>query len=150
MSLAKRSRSVRVDKLKAEDVVKLSVLKANPFIGPVLSADQVASLENTPHACSVFVDGDLIVCGGVTEYWAGRGEAWAIFHPEGRKYFATIQRVTREFFDRCPIRRVEASIACDFSVGKRWVESLGFKLECERLRSFFPDGGDATLYSRLR
>lgn len=143
-------RKVRVEKLRAEDVAKLLAIKADKMLGSSLIAEQAQSLERTPHACSVFVDDQLIMCGGVTEYWKGRGEAWAIFDPSGKRYFATIQRATRDFFDRCPVRRVEASIECGFTVGKRWVQSLGFKLECERLQSFFPNGGDATLYSRIK
>ena len=143
-------RNVEIRKLKAEDVAALLALKASSLIGAEVLEEQAKSLENTLHAKSVFVDGNLIMCGGVTEYWSGRGEAWALFNPAGRKYFATIQKATITFFKECPIKRVEAAVACDFTIGRRWVETLGFTLDCERLKAFFPNGGDASLYSRIR
>lgn len=139
--------SLTVQKLKAKDLQTLLLEKGKSYVGAI-TKEQAEALELAPHAYSIFVDGKILLCGGVTEYWKNRGEAWAVFHPECKSHFVALHNASKRFLDLCPIRRIEAGVDCDFEPGHRWVKALGFKLEAARMSAFLPDGSDASLYSR--
>lgn len=103
------------------------------------------------HAYTIFgEDGQVLLCGGVTDCWPGRGMAWAVLNLDCRHHFISIHNMAKRFFEACPIRRIEAAVEVGFEAGHRWVNALGFQLEAARLRSYFPDGRDASLYARVK
>jgi len=59
-----------------------------------------------------------------------------------------ITRAARRFYEVCPLRRIEAEVACEHEQGRRWVEMLGFERE-GRMRSYWA-GKDFDLYARVR
>lgn len=140
---------MRVEKLKADDLKKLLERRAKSFLGVGLTEAQVISLEASEHTYTAFFDGKPIICGGVTEYWRNRGEAWAVVDPECRQHFVSIHSAVKRFLDICPVTRVEAAVEIGFEAGHRWVRALGFKYEAT-CRKFLPDGQTALLYSRVR
>lgn len=96
------------------------------------------------------LDGDeVLVCAGVIELWPGRGAAWAFMAENLGARMVAIHRAVRRYFATLDFRRLEAEVATDFPQGHRWVRLLGFELETPRLRAYFPDGSDASMYVKV-
>lgn len=142
-------KQVTVEKLKADHLRALITRGGVSYI-KTIDPNQADFLESRPYAHTVVVDGKIVACGGVTEYWPGRGEAWAVLDPECRREFILIHKVVGRYFQLCSIRRIEAAVDVDFTPGHRWIRALGFQLEAKRLRAFLPDGKDASFYSLVR
>lgn len=136
-------------KIQSGNLIELLEKKSRSFLRTVTD-EQARELEKHPHTYSVFVDGELLMCGGATEYWKDRAEAWAVLDPKCRRHFMELHIAAKQFLKECPIRRIEAAVEVDFESGHRWVRALGFSLEAKHLRSFFPNGGDASLYSLVK
>lgn len=142
--------NVKVEKLQPEHLIELIERKAKSYAGPILTERQVESLAVSDHSHAVFVDGRLMMCAGVQEYWRNRGEAWAVLDPLCKRDFMAIHNVVKRFFEICPVDRIEAAVDISFKPGHRWVKLLGFTMEAERLKKYLPDGKDVSLYSRVR
>lgn len=140
---------MEITRFKREHMAHLFERGVSPEMRPMMTAPRLDHLENT--AFTVQMDGVPVACGGVAEYWPGRGEAWAIVDgPVCKANFVAFHRTIKRFIESNPTTRIEASVASDFSTGRRWVELLGFKLEADRLQSYLPNGKDGALYSRVR
>ncbi len=124
----------------------------NNYLEAYLTGQQLEETEKIGFCKTVIrkSDGKVLCCGGVTEYWPGRGEGWCVFTKDCKKEFVAIFRAAASVFDFYPGRRVEAAIAVNFNEGHRWIKGLGFKLDAPLLKSYLPDGGDVSLYSRVR
>lgn len=94
-------------------------------------------------------DGKVLFVGGVSNYWKGRAEVWAILADHSGPKMLAITRAAKLLLSYCPIRRLELSVDCSFEPGHRWAEMLGFKMEAERMQKYLLDGKDATLYARV-
>lgn len=115
-----------------------------------ISYAQLEALEKRSHAYSVIKNGKVLGCAGVTEYWPGRGEAWAILSTNLKHDFMTFHNEVKKFLDNVPIKRVEAVVDRDFKDGIRWVNMLGFSLEAPCMKAYGRDGKDCILFSRVR
>lgn len=112
---------------------------------------QVRALEDSRFVFTgINQQGRILVCAGVSEYWPGRAEAWAIIDRDSKKEFIFIHNAVRKFIEACPIRRIEAAVALGFDAGHRWVKLLGFNLEAEKLRAYLPTGEDCSLYAKIK
>jgi len=141
---------VRMEKFKAEDIASLAQTPGNEYLKS-FTPGSLRALERSPYAHTVFADdGTVLLCGGVTPYWEGRAESWAMLNRNRRADFIGLHRVALRFLEKCPVRRIEASVECDSENGHRWCKALGFKLEAERLKGFLPGGKDAALYARVK
>ena len=107
-------------------------------------------MEASPWSFTLLVDGAPIMSYGVMEYWPGRGEAWAFIDRNAGPHMVAIHRKAKELLIAADLERVEANVICDFDAAHRWCKLLGFKLEAECRRKFFPTGEDAALYARVR
>lgn len=111
-------------------------------------------LENSRHSWTIIsLKGWVMACGGVVEYWGGRGEAWVTLNRNPARTLADTlgtQRLIRFFLEECPFRRIEAAVEIDFRMGHRWVQALGFQLEAPCLRRYSPEGNDCSLYARIK
>lgn len=105
---------------------------------------------NCKHAFAAEVEGTAIAAAGLLEYWPGRCEVWAVFDPACKPYFLQIHNAVKRFLRVVYVRRIEAIVETDFTAGHRWVKSLGFKMEAERLRSYTVDGLDVSLYVMIK
>lgn len=148
--------SINLRKIQTGDLVGLIEKKAQSLVKTV-SPEQARTLEAFPHAYTITIENEVKMCGGVIEYWSGRGEAWAVIDPfcksgfaNIRKEFVHVHRLVKEFLRDLPIRRIEAAVQTDFGPGHRWVKALGFKLDARNLEAFFPNGKDADLYSLVK
>ncbi|MES2348490.1 MAG: hypothetical protein V4641_13085 [Pseudomonadota bacterium] len=91
----------------------------------------------------------VLVCAGVLEMWPGRYVAWAYVAPQAKRYWKSVHKAVKKFLVDLNARRVEMHVDCDFKAAHDWALRLGFKMECERMEKFLPDGRDAALYARV-
>ena len=92
------------------------------------------------------VRGEPMVCGGITDYWDGRGQIWAIFNEKSKTNFVPVFRGIKAWLIKQPYHRLELSVPVGLEVGCRRAALLGFKLECIA-KKYLPDQTDAILYS---
>lgn len=103
------------------------------------------------HPSFTGLDGDEIVgCAGILPAWEGRALAWSWIGAAAGRHMVAITRAVRRFLDAQPYRRVEMTVDVNFDEGHRWAEMLGFRLEALRMKAYRPDGGDCSLYARVR
>lgn len=139
---------MRVEPYKREHLAGMRIQEAQANCLPTLDK-QVGELESLP-AVTIF-DGDLAVaCVGAFEIWPGRAIVWSYLSDDARSRLLGITRIARKLMDHYDRRRLECEVAFDFEAGHRWARMLGFEVEAPRMRSYFPDGGDCTLYAKVK
>ena len=126
----------------------LAEQEATAYLRPYVAEENLRALENE-FAYTGFAEGRPIACVGIVKHWEGRGEAWAFLAGDCRPWFTAIHRASLRALAFAGFRRVEAVVDYEFKAGHRWVKSLGFEVEAERLRAYRPTGGDCTLYARV-
>lgn len=119
------------------------------FLKPYISEAHVAVLEKN-RAYTILDGARVLMCGGFVEYWENRGELWAMVAQDCKREFVGMHKIVERFVEMVPHRRIEAVVAYDFNPGHRWMRLLGFSVEAQKLRNYWPGGGDATLYSKVR
>lgn len=96
------------------------------------------------------IDGKPVVCGGIKEIWPNRGIIWCVFSESSKTNFVPVFRGIRTFLSKSKFNRIEVCIPCNFEIGKRRAEMLGFKLEIPCAKKYLADGTDCTIYSMVR
>ena len=141
---------IEIVKFKAEHIQMLREQDATAYLTAYITPEHEKQLETCTHAYTGIVNGRVVTCAGVIEYWHDRGEAWAIMDRTFGQDFLPIHRAVKRFLDLVPYRRIEAVVDYEFVNGHRWVKMLGFRVEAERMKAYLPRGRDATLYARIR
>lgn len=143
---------MKVVEFETEHLRELFLQEGNQALAMHVTEAHLADLKKkSPYAKSIISDtGRVLLCGGVVMYWENRGEAWAVIDQFSRRDFVGVFNRARKFLDECPVRRIEANIDVDFEAGHRWIKLLGFKLEASRLEKYRIDGGDSSLYVRIK
>jgi hypothetical protein len=96
------------------------------------------------------LDGDIPVAFfGYHEMWSNRAVAWSVLSDRCSKMMHRVTRTALRFFDDIPCKRIEFTVRNGFDNGERWAQMLGFRREGFML-SYYPDGGSAYLYARVR
>jgi RimJ/RimL family protein N-acetyltransferase len=116
---------------------------------PWCTDEYARSLENQ-FAFTALVGGRPVFVGGVVELWKNRGLVWSFIDRQAGQHFVAIHRAVLRFLDMLPYRRLEAECDVDFAQGHRWLKSLGFQMEAPRMRAFRVDGGDSSLYAKVK
>ena len=111
---------------------------------------QVAEQLAGPYSYTVLRDGRPVAVLGVLKLWDNRALAWTFIGRDAGPSMVIIHRFVKEALDLLPFRRVEADTPCDFEAGHRWLKMLGFNLEAEHMEAYLPEGGDSSLYARVR
>lgn len=141
---------IEVKKLEVKDLQKLASQKPQLGIDALLETDRAKAIESDPYSYTIMSGEKVLLCGGVTQYWPNRAEAWAIMDEGSTSEFIQVHRAVKKFLDSCTIKRIEAAVDVDFEAGHRWAELLGFELEAECLKAYLPNGRDCSLYARVR
>jgi len=97
--------------------------------------------------------GEPMVCGGITEYWPGRGHLWTVLDARSKDCFIPVFRGIKSWISGTLVKdfhRIEVSIPCGFRLGCRRAEMLGFRLECGYAEGYLPGGEDAAVYVMTR
>ncbi len=140
-------------KFKEEHLKPLIGQASNKCIPEWFSSGLAKNLEKTESVTVVYKE-QILMCGGINEYWTGRGQLWAVFNEDAaRKNFVPAFRAIKHWITyqiQNKYRRIEMSVDYDFTIGHRRAKLLGFSLDCERARKYLPGGGDCTLYSLVR
>lgn len=145
---------IKVIPFRREDCKKL--LEEQPsylsYLNVLITESVMDAHEKNPFSFSIVraSDDTPLACAGVFVYWPGRGEAWTIFAKDLKRELVLVHKVIKRYLEICPVKRIEAAIDVEQEVSHRWIKTLGFTLESPRLRAFRPDGGDASMYIRIR
>lgn len=96
------------------------------------------------------VDGDeVVMSGGIVELWPGRAICWALLAEHIGHRMTACVRATRKFLTSVTPHRLELDVQEGHEEGHRFARMIGFEKETERLRAFYPDGSDGTMYVRV-
>ena len=106
-------------------------------------------LENT-NAFTAVIDGEIVACAGVIEYYKGRGEAWSYLSADLGRNMVSVFRAIKSYLDTIDVRRIEMTVDTDFAEGHRFAKLLGFELEASRMKAYDMDGRDKALYARIK
>lgn len=94
--------------------------------------------------------GEPFAAAGLAVLHHRRAVAWAWIGECGPALFQRVHREVMRGLMNYPIQRIEAAVRWDHERGHRWCRLLGFEVEVERARGYLPDGGDASIYVRIR
>lgn len=123
-------------------------------VGQNITVTQLENLAARSHSYSIVEDKDgkeeVLGCAGVTEYWEGRGEVWAVLRQDLGMDFVKVHSEVKKFLDAVPIKRLEAVVDDDFRDGQRWVRALGFHVEAPLLKCYGRSGKDCVMFTRIR
>lgn len=92
---------------------------------------------------------EVIACGGVGGLTDHRAECWMLISQHIGSYFFKFHKSVKRFLDEQEFQRLEMAVDPNFEAAKRWATMLGFQKE-GRMRKYFPNAGDADLYSRIK
>ncbi len=141
---------IRVERFKREHYSQMKETGATSWLSEGTSQAELIALENAPFSYTGFAGDKVVFCAGILEYWNGRGEAWVILATDCKPHFMEIHNVCKRFLEICSVNRIEATVDIDFKQGHRWCKALGFELEAKRMRSYYADGRDCSLYAFVR
>jgi hypothetical protein len=96
------------------------------------------------------VDDDGVWCvGGIVDMCEGRAIAWTLLNRSNAAKLPFVHRVVKGVVESSHFRRIELVADIRFPRADEWALRLGFSFE-GILRSYFPDGSQAHLYSRVK
>lgn len=142
---------MKVVPYKAEHLITMTCQKAQFEMDALRTPKVARDLESTMAFSGIGDDGYVYACGGILQPVMHRGTCWFVFDEMvGPAQFMRLHRHACWFLEGCFIQRLEAFVDWDFKEGRRWVELLGFELECEKpIRAYMPDGRAAAQYARV-
>lgn len=139
---------ITFESLTAEHCKTLGAL-AKMHMGIEMTPEIARCLQEVGGTAAI-VDGRTVAMAGIMPRWAGVGTAWAWMGKGWRRYARVITAEVERQLEASDLRRIEASVLCEFAGGHRWATRLGFELETACARGWGPDGRDYALYARIR
>ena len=140
---------MRIEPFRVRHIAELKVQDAQAARYLMMTEDQYKAMESVP-SFTAFEGGEVLGCGGILEYHPERALIWSYVSANAGRHFLKVHRAVSQFLDTTTYKRLEAEVAVDFENGHRWVRMLGFEVETPRARNHMPEGGDATIYVRIR
>ncbi len=113
----------------------------------VTAGDAFAMVRKT--ATPISTTTEVLGCAGVWHISEHRAESWALVSQYIGSCFFKFHKSVLAFLDECQFPRVEMAVDPLFERSHRWATMLGFEKE-GRMRKYFPNGGDADLYARIK
>jgi hypothetical protein len=108
-----------------------------------------ASLEGG-YAYTALDGEEVLACAGAVEAAQGRAILWAYLSQNLGSRMVGVTKACKRAIELMDYRRIEMDVDCNFPQAHRWAKLLGFEMECERRRSYTPDGRDCALYAMVR
>ena len=105
-------------------------------------------VKESDHAWTIMRENVPVCIWGYCIVWEGRHHFWALMSKESARCMLNIIKIGQEKLDQMRVRRMEATVSCDFPQAIKFIERLGFTRE-GRLAKFFNDGNDAYMYARV-
>lgn len=130
----------------------LITLLDEPMNAPLIENFADIELIKKSDPGAVLVNGVPTVCGGVNEYWKGRGHLWSVFSEKSKYNFVPTFRGIQAYVQaqlEQRFERIEMSMACDFLQAHRRAKMLGFQMEIYRAEKYL-FGQDCSIYSLVR
>lgn len=90
--------------------------------------------------------GEAIAIAGITEYWKGRAEGWALLTTKTPEEFLMFHRAVQRFVNQYR-GRLEYVVRKDFVEGRRWARILGFIQE-STMHDYYGQNSDGMMYVR--
>lgn len=140
---------IKVERFKPDHLYQIKEHVVRRSIQENAKQSALIRISDAPFSFTIKYNDKIVFCGGVHEYYPGRGEAWAVVHKDCRRVFLAIHRVVKRFLLACTVRRVEAVVDCSFKEGHRWASMLGFQLETKRMKEFGTSGEDCSMYVKF-
>ncbi len=107
-------------------------------------------IENTD-AFSFFVNGELVMSGGLCRLWTGRAYLWTVLSEKIKQHSITVYRNLKRYLNNQKVyNRIEMDIPLDLEIAHKRAKFLGFTLECALAKSFSPNGEPRSLYAWVR
>jgi len=105
-----------------------------------------------PHSHTAMRDGEPVVCCGAVSLDAHYARLWAFLADGIRpRDFVAIHALARQFVAMLPFKRLDATVATDFTAGRRWLRSLGFVREDANGMAWYGhDGTPHALYALIK
>lgn len=141
---------MEIVKFKAEHMKAIIEQEAQRYLQKYITEENAILMEKQKLSFTMLVDGKPIACGGICEYWPGRGEIWVILDQHCKRQFLKIHNAAKRLIAMSGIKRIEAVVDYHFDAAHRWMDLLGFKLEAPCLQAYRPDGGDCSLYVMVK
>jgi hypothetical protein len=115
-----------------------------------MSSD-MATVFNDNFCMSAWRDNRCIGAAGLVQLHPHYAMAWALLSARvGHRDLIAIVRKIRYVLDTTSYRRVEMRVRYDYEQGHQFARLLGFKVEADKLKFAGYDGGDETLYARIK
>lgn len=141
---------MRVEPYRAEHLALLDVQEGQKYLNQFLDGPLRKALENE-FSFTAFDEDRVVACAGLVVHWDNRALAWAYLADNlGPRLMLRVHRAVKRFLDVAPFDRIEATVDVEFEQGHRWMDALGFKMEARLMEKYRPDGGDSSLYARVR
>lgn len=134
---------------KKEHLDQLIGQPINAYLPEWIKQGHASEMEKS-HSFTGFLDGSVMVCGGIISLWEGRGYLWAMFSELSKDRFLPVFRGLQKFLDEAPFQRIEMAVPLGLHVAHRRAHLLGFRMECEVARKYLPGGFDCSLYARIK
>lgn len=91
----------------------------------------------------------VLLVGGLAETRADYATCWAVFGEDKHRQAAGVARAVRKVVDAAGYRRLDTLVQERFDEAMRFAWWLGFERE-GMMRAYFPDGGNAVMFARIR
>lgn len=115
---------------------------------PGMQTPQIAAnLAESKEAFTATVNGEVIACIGLIEFWPGRRFVWAYLAAQTGPHLVALTWRARRWLRYHGAGRIEAAIDPTFRAAVRWACRLGFERE-GTMREYVP-GKDYDLYARI-
>lgn len=139
---------MRLRPFQPSDLDNIDTQEEQAFEGQYFAPDMVAAA--CAYGFTLEHEGIIIGCGGIVPLWQGRSVAWTLLSVHVKRHMVVATKYARAALESCGVARVEMYVKKDFPQGHRWARMLGFDLEAETMRAFYPDGSDFSLYARTK
>lgn len=136
---------------KPEHLKQVDVQAEQTLAREHLQNEDYANLLAQHEAWTLLIDDRVVACAGFIPVWGNRYQAWAIISATiGASGMLTLSKAVMRALS-LKTGRVEAYVAEEFKAGHRWARLMGFDLETPKaMRGWFPEGGGAFLYARIK
>jgi len=140
---------MRIIPFKQHHLEIIELQESQAYLGSWVTPDIAKALE--AHISFTGIANDkVIACAGMIKRSECWGTLWAYLSKDAGKHLISIHKASRKLIEGSMLKRIDTTVDCEFEAGHRWMKLLGFEMEAERMRCYRPDGGDSSLYARIK
>ena len=142
------------ERMRPDEIAQWCALTGHATYDPELAARSIVATMGPLAFCLVGPDNMPVVVGGFTEDRPGVFQTWMVGTEEGwAKHWRAITRHSRRSIDALlesgRAHRIQTHALASRTAAHAWYERLGMQRE-GTLRSYFADGQDAVVFSKVR